>query len=116
MTLNLLFNFNQKNFKKIMENMTQTERRTININKVVQMLTEEGKSRKEIQEYYGLNGAEAKILFSHEKVKGVKTKKKPNIFIVDEPLAEVASSEVLQANTPAYIREVTQPENDSFTN
>ena len=82
-----------------MENMN-TDRSPININLVVKMLTEEGKSRKDIQTHYGLSGAEAKILFAHEKVKGLKTKKIVNLIIVDEPLAEVTAD----AN-PGYIKE-----------
>ena len=90
-----------------MDNTNNSDRNPININLVVQMLTEEGKSRREIQEFYGLNGAEAKILFTHDKVKGLKTKRKPNIVIVDEPLVEPTE--------PAYIRESPRAE-ASFVN
>ncbi len=74
--------------------------RVINVNEILHQLTNEGKTRNEIKEHYGLNHAEAKLLFGHPKLKGVKTKKSPRIIIVDEPI-ETEPENVTPINEPS---------------
>jgi hypothetical protein len=50
------------------------EKRKIVLKDILAML-EEGKSRKEINEYYELNPREAKVLWANPKLKGVKKAK-----------------------------------------
>lgn len=51
-----------------------SEKRKIVLQDILAML-EEGKSRKEINEYYELNPREAKVLWANPKLKGVKKAK-----------------------------------------
>lgn len=53
------------------------EKPQIRISDVLRMLQEEGKTRPEIGEHYGLNGVQLKKLFQHEELKGKKTRKAP---------------------------------------
>ena len=53
----------------------------IKISDVLGMLNN-GNTRKEIQEHYGLNGVEVKTLFSHPELKGKKTKKKKELSFI----------------------------------
>lgn len=58
----------------------------------VKALLEDGKTRDDIAEYYGITKGECKILFQDERLKGLKTKKKPSFTLVDDaaPKEEVA--------------------------
>lgn len=58
---------------------------TIRVSDVQGMLAN-GKTRKEIQEHYGLSGKDLKHLFQHSKLKGLKTKKPfaPSFEVVDD--------------------------------
>ena len=56
-----------------------SEKRKIVLQDILAML-EEGKSRKEINEYYELNPREAKVLWANPKLKGVKKAKYSIVF------------------------------------
>ena len=71
--------------------------REIKISEVLDLL-EQGKTREEIQSIYGLSVKELKMLFSHPKLKGKKTKKAPSFILVDD--LENEEGEVLQQNPP----------------
>lgn len=66
-----------------MDNNPNTEKIEIRISDVIMML-EEGKTREQIGEHYGLNKAETTLLFKHEKLKGRRPKKTPSFTIVDD--------------------------------
>lgn len=56
----------------------------VTIKEVLSML-EKGMSREEIANYFDLNPNEAKTLFKHEKIKGIrKNKYRNNLLIIDE--------------------------------
>lgn len=65
---------------------TANNPQVINVNRIVEMITVEGKTREEIKKELNLGFLDAKLLFSHPKLKGIKRKKLPTIQIVDEPL------------------------------
>lgn len=69
--------------------------REIKISEVLDLL-EQGKTREEIQSVYALSAKELKMLFSHSKLKGKKTKKAPSFILVDD--LENEEVEVLQQN------------------
>jgi hypothetical protein len=54
------------------ENQATAQKPKISISEVLKML-EDGKTRKEIGEHFGLSGAATKALFANEKLKGRKT-------------------------------------------
>jgi hypothetical protein len=58
-----------------------SEMKQIVVEDVLEML-QQGKTRKEIQNHYELNGVEAKILFSDPALKGKRTYKKRNFVVV----------------------------------
>ena len=59
------------------------EKTKILISEIIQML-EDGKTRTDIQEKYGLNASEIKTLFKHPKLKGRKTKKPLSFELIDD--------------------------------
>lgn len=61
-----------KSLKKAPENKV-----SIDIDDVLRMLINEGKTRDEIGEHYSLNKANQTALFRHDRLKGVKTKGNP---------------------------------------
>ena len=68
-----------------------SEKRKIVLQDILAML-EEGKSRKEINEYYELNPREAKTLWANPKLKGVKKAKYSiGIELVEEEEAPTAN-------------------------
>lgn len=96
------------------------EKRKVNISEIQRML-KEGKTRKDIGDYFGLNGTETKILFSHPKLKGLKTIKKKElpIEIYDdtegEPLVNPKSIEDAQQEVESFPFETTSEEIDETT-
>lgn len=56
---------------------------TVRVQDVLEMI-EKGKTRKQIQEHYGLNGVELKTVFQHPKLKGKRTRPESRLIILDE--------------------------------
>ena len=76
-----------------------SEKRKIVLQDILDML-EEGKDRKEINEFYELNPREAKALWTNPKLKGVKKAKYSiGIELVEEAPLE---GEVVESPTPFY--------------
>lgn len=79
------------------------EKKQISLSHVLDML-ENGHTREEIGEHYGLNSTELKVLFKHEKLKGKRTKKKkpkPSFDIVDDLNEEEQSVADIAEDAPS---------------
>lgn len=85
----------------------------IKVSEVLELL-EQGKSRKEIGEYFGLNGVEVKTLFQHPELKGKKAKKQMPFVIIDDinEVIEEDNSEKEELDIPLE-EESTFPEWDN---
>ena len=100
--------------------------KNIKISEVLALL-DEGKSREEIAEHYGISMPDCRRLFKHEKLKGKKAKKQPSFSITDDteegideltnPLAEaIASDEEIeeeQHDIAAEVASIHQEESES---
>lgn len=65
-----------------------------------------GLTREDIQEKYGLNGVELKEVFQHPKLKGKKTKKPRGFVLIDDTEKDVIASE---AEVPTNIEVEESP-------
>lgn len=92
------------------------QKREIVVEDVIEML-ESGKTRKEIQAHYGLNGVELKTLFNHPDLKGRRTHKTRDFVIVTRAEQQAGgSNEGLieeDGNTENTVEEIVDEGNDS---
>ena len=72
---------------KEMAKLTPKDQIVIGVIQTLELL-DNGFTREDIGEHYGITQAEVKELFMHPKLKGKKTKKKPRFVIVDDASAE----------------------------
>ena len=87
-----------------MENHNE-EKVEIRLSEVI-MLLEEGNTREQIAEHFGLNKAEVTMLFQHEKLKGKRPKKVPSFTITDDlggaPASEAPTEESTSTNDESF--------------
>lgn len=67
--------------------MTQDNRPVINVKDVLALL-EDGKTREQIREHYGLTKRDIVLLFKHEDLKGKKTRIAPGFVFAQETPSE----------------------------
>ena len=85
------------------------EKPIVRISDVLDLL-DNGKSREQIAEHYGLTMADVRRLFKHEKLKGKKAKKQGMFELVDDIPAEGEVEEIRNYPTMTDDLEVTNPD------
>ena len=87
-----------------------SDRKQITISSIVALL-EEGKTRREIGEHFGLSQSDVKRIFQHEKLKGRKPHKVPTFELVDdtEGIDDVAPAMEETTEDAQYAGDVAEP-------
>lgn len=101
-----------------MENTTQ-EKPQIKVSDVLAMLND-GKTRDDIANHYGITKPDCKRLFEHPSLKGKKTKKKPGFILVDDTEIEQAHNdsvvEEVQHDVAAEVASIQEEEGQNWEN
>jgi hypothetical protein len=72
-----------------------SNKRRIVLSEVKRLIQEEGYSRKKIQEHYGLNNKEMKVLFQNPKLKSLRAgKQSVNFILVDDTEEQPTGSNI----------------------